>query len=137
MALEAPVNGYCRVLVVEDNRDSGMGMELALKLAGHAVKLACTGKVGVTLAGDFHPDVVLCDIGLEGGMDGYAVARALRSDPECAGSYLVAVTGYGREEDVQRSSEAGFDVHLTKPIDPRALDTMLRGIAARLHAAQA
>jgi PAS domain S-box-containing protein len=134
---EVPSNGHCRVLVIEDNRDSGLGMELALKLGGHVVKVACTGKEGVALAQEFHPDVVLCDIGLEGGMDGYAVARALRSDPECAGSHLVAVTGYGREEDVRRSREAGFDVHLTKPIDPEAMDMMLRGIAARLHAAHA
>ena len=112
-------------------------MELALKLSGHVVKLASTGKEGVTLAHEFHPDVVLCDIGLEGGMDGYAVARALRSDPECAGSYLVAVTGYGRAEDIRRSREAGFDLHLTKPIDPKAMDSMLRGIGARLHTAQA
>ena len=134
---ELPVTGHCHVLVIEDNRDSGLAMELALKLSGHVVKLACTGKEGVTLAHEFHPDVVLCDIGLEGGMDGYAVARALHSDPECAGSYLVAVTGYGRAEDIRRSREAGFDLHLTKPIDPKAMDSMLRGIGARLHTAQA
>jgi CheY-like chemotaxis protein len=133
----APARNPTRVLVIEDNRDSSLAMEMMLELSGHVVKVACTGNEGMTLAHEFHPDVVLCDIGLEGGMDGYAVARALRSDPECASSYLVAVTGYGREEDVRRSREAGFDVHLTKPIDPRALDTMLRDIAARLHAAQA
>jgi CheY-like chemotaxis protein len=65
-------------------------------------------------------------------MDGYDVARVLRSDPRFVGSYLVAVTGYGREEDIQRSREAGFDRHLTKPVDPKALEGMLREIAARL-----
>jgi len=124
----------CRVLVIEDHPDSGEGMMLALQLSGHTVKLARTGAEGVELARTFLPDVVLCDVGLAGGMDGYTVARALRADPEFAGCYLVAVTGYGREEDVEKSRRAGFDRHLTKPIDLQALDNLLREIAARLPA---
>jgi len=124
----------CRVLVIEDHADSGEGMKLSLQLSGHVVELARTGAEGVELARSFAPDVVLCDVGLAGGMDGYAVARALRADPDFAACYLVAVTGYGREEDVERSRSAGFDRHLTKPIDLRNLDTVLREIAARLPA---
>src|SRR4029453_3865661 len=100
--------------------------ELSLRLSGHVVRLARSGGEGIAAAREFSPDVVLCDIGLEGGMDGYAVARALRSDPVFVGSYLVAVTGYGREEDIQRAREAGFDRPLTKPVDPKALELMLR-----------
>jgi CheY-like chemotaxis protein len=118
--------GCRRVLLIEDHADSGEGTELWLRLSGHTVKLARTGSDGIERARQFHPDVVLCDIGLEGGMDGYGVARALRADPDTASAYLVAVTGYGRPEDIQRSREAGFDLHLTKPVDPRALEATIR-----------
>jgi CheY-like chemotaxis protein len=67
-----------------------------------------------------RPDVVLCDIGLPG-LDGYGVASALRRGPETAAVRLIAVTGYGDEEDRRRSREAGFDVHLVKPVDPERL----------------
>jgi PAS domain S-box-containing protein len=129
---EAPGGSPCRVLLIEDHADSGAGAALFLRLSGHVVELALTGTEGIERARQFRPDVVLCDIGLEGGMDGYDVARVLRSDPRFVGSYLVAVTGYGREEDIQRSREAGFNRHLTKPVDPKALEGMLREIAARL-----
>ena len=124
----------CRVLLIEDHPDSGEGAALSLRLSGHIVELARSGREGVERAGEFRPDVVLCDIGLDGGMDGYDVARALRSDARFVGAYLVAVTGYGREEDIERSREAGFDRHLTKPVDPNALEAMLRAIAARSSA---
>ena len=70
--------------------------------------------------------MVLCDIGLPGGMDGYAVARALRSDPALSGSTLIALSGYGQEEDRRKARAAGFDRHLTKPVDPTALMRLLQ-----------
>ncbi|HYQ89616.1 MAG TPA: hybrid sensor histidine kinase/response regulator [Candidatus Binatia bacterium] len=134
---EVPGGGPCRVLLIEDHADSGAGTVLSLQLSGHVAELAQTGMEGIERAHQFHPDVVLCDIGLNGGMDGYDVARELRSHPRFVCSYLVAVTGYGRDEDIQRAREAGFDRHLTKPVDPRVLDAMLREIAARLPAMRA
>jgi CheY-like chemotaxis protein len=72
----------------------------------------------------WRPDVVLCDIGLPG-LDGYGVAGALRRDPTTAMAHLIAVTGYGQEEDRRRSRQAGFDHHLTKPVDPHDLRQLL------------
>ena len=74
---------------------------------------------------ELRPDVVLCDIGLPGAMDGYAVARALRALPEAADALLVALTGFGLEEDRRRALAAGFDTHLTKPADPEALHRLM------------
>jgi PAS domain S-box-containing protein len=130
----AESNGSCRVLLIEDHADSSAGMELFLGLGGHIVTHSKTGQEGIDRARVFRPDVVLCDIGLEGGMDGYAVAETLRREPEFASTYLVAVTGYGREDDMRRSREAGFDLHLTKPVDPKGLEDLLREVAARLPA---
>jgi CheY-like chemotaxis protein len=96
--------------------------------------VARSGAEGLEVARRCRPDVVLCDIGLEGALDGYAVARALRSDPNFASTYLVAVTGYGREEDIRLSREAGFDLHLIKPVDPKSLETLLGAVASRLDA---
>jgi len=106
-----------RILVVEDNPDAAAMMREFLELAGHEVELAATGRDGLEAARQFHPEVVLCDLGLPG-MNGYEVAEQLRRDPTTAAVKLIAVTGYGREEDRRRSREAGFDLHLTKPVDP-------------------
>jgi signal transduction histidine kinase/CheY-like chemotaxis protein len=106
-----------RILVVEDNPDAAAMMRDFLELAGHEVELASTGNDGVKVARQFHPEVVLCDLGLPG-MNGFEVAAQLRRDPAMAAVKLIAVTGYGREEDRRRSREAGFDLHLTKPVDP-------------------
>ena len=114
-----------RVLLIEDNDDCASSMRMVLELGGHEVAVAHAGHPGVATARRFHPDVVLCDIGLPGGMDGYAVARALRQDPAFGSTYLVAVTGYGQEDDCRRAREAGFDLHLTKPVDPVHLEELL------------
>ena len=114
-----------RILVVEDNADAAATMRDLLELAGHEVELALTGSDGVAAARQFHPEVVLCDLGLPG-MDGYEVAAELRRDPATASARLIAVTGYGRDEDRRRSKEAGFDLHLTKPVDPRQLRRLVR-----------
>jgi CheY-like chemotaxis protein len=115
-----------RVLVVEDNPDAGATLCDFLELSGFEVALACTGRAGVEAAREFHPEVVLCDIGLPE-MDGFEVATRLRRDPRTASVQLIAVTGYGQEEDRLRSRAAGFDLHLTKPVDPALLRNVLSG----------
>jgi len=117
IAEPAPLEEHRRILVVEDNPDAAAMMRDFLELAGHEVELASTGSDGVEAARQFHPEVVLCDLGLPG-MNGYEVAEQIRRDPAMAEVKLIAVTGYGREEDRRRSREAGFDLHLTKPVDP-------------------
>ena len=118
--------GSRRILVVEDNPDAAATLRDFLELSGHEVELAASGLDGVQAARKFHPEVVLCDLGLPG-MDGFEVAAELRRDPETASAKLIAVTGYGRDEDRRRSKEAGFDLHLTKPVDPAQLRALLGG----------
>jgi CheY-like chemotaxis protein len=116
-----------RVLVIEDNPDTAESLRWLLTLAGDEVAVAHTGRAGLEAARAFRPDAVVCDIGLPGGMDGYAVARALRADPELFGVTAVALSGYGQEEDKRKSRQAGFDHHLTKPAPPEELQRVLRG----------
>jgi two-component system CheB/CheR fusion protein len=120
--------GPRRCLVIEDNLDAAESMGLLLELSGHKVELAHDGRQGLEAARRFRPEVVLCDIGLPGGMDGYEVARQMRQDPALSGARLIALTGYGQEEDQRRALEAGFDVHLTKPADPVTLERLLTGL---------
>jgi signal transduction histidine kinase/CheY-like chemotaxis protein len=115
--LPAPHEPPQRVLIIEDNVVAADSLKTLLEMAGHSVTVAHTGREGIRQAREHRPDTVLCDVGLPGGMDGYAVARALRADPELASVYLIAMTGYGQEEDRRRAKAAGFDVHLTKPAD--------------------
>jgi PAS domain S-box-containing protein len=116
-----------RILVVEDNRDSAESLRLLLQMFGHEVSVAYSGPEGVQAAKRWHPDVMLCDIGLPG-LDGYGVVGELRRDPETAGTRAIAVTGYGGEEDRRRSQQAGFDLHLVKPADPEQLRDLLKGL---------
>ena len=114
-----------RCLVIEDNADSAESLALLLQLSGHEAEVAFNGAAGLEKARGFRPDVVLCDIGLPGGLDGYGVARAFRADPELRSAFLIALTGYGQEEDRRRALEAGFDAHLTKPADLDELKRLL------------
>ena len=113
-----------RVLVVEDNRDSAESLQLLLETYGYQVQLAYSGPEGIRAAETYLPDVIICDIGLPG-LDGYGVAAAVRRNPSTAAVRLVALTGYGQEEDQRRAREAGFDEHLTKPADPSVLEMVL------------
>jgi CheY-like chemotaxis protein len=113
-----------RILVVEDNRDSADSLRMLLETHGYEVEVAYTGPDGVRAAGEHRPEVVICDIGLPG-LDGYGVAAALRRNPDTASARLIALTGYGQDEDRRRAREAGFDEHLTKPADPTALEALL------------
>jgi signal transduction histidine kinase len=110
----------CRVLVVDDNRDTAQTLAEFLDIMGYTTEVAHTGNDGVEKALRFAPHVVLCDIGLPG-MDGYAVAAALRARAVAPAAKLVALTGYGSEGDVARARAAGFDRHVTKPVMPDAL----------------
>ncbi|HET9580058.1 MAG TPA: response regulator [Usitatibacter sp.] len=109
-----------RVLVVEDNPDAAEAMRMLLVQLGHQVASASSGHEALEVARDFRPEVVLLDIGLPG-LDGYEVARMLRSLDETRHARVIAVTGYGQPADRQRSSAAGFDRHLVKPVDPAKL----------------
>ena len=114
-----------RVLVVEDHADSADMMAFLIEAQGHQVYKALDGAAALDTALAVRPDVVFCDIGLPG-MNGYELAAALRREPLLGDVRLIAVSGYGREEDRQRAEAAGFDAHLTKPIEPRVLHSLLQ-----------
>src|SRR5262249_46799779 len=105
-----------RLLVVDDNRDFANTLSMLLETFGHEVRTVYDGKAAVPAATEYHPDAVLLDIGLPG-MNGYDVARELRSTPALSRMKLVAFTGYGQEEDRRRVRQAGFDFHLVKPVE--------------------
>jgi signal transduction histidine kinase len=105
-----------RILLIEDNRDGAESARLLLSEEGHEVRIAYNGPEGLAAAQEFLPSVILCDIGLPG-MDGYQIAQAIRQNPTLSSAFIVALTGYGREEDRRLALEAGFDLHMTKPID--------------------
>ncbi len=117
-----------RVLVVDDNRDGAETLATLLRATGHEVRVAYDGPTALAEAHTFRPDVVLCDIGMPG-MDGYEVARRLRQDADLPHPVLIAVTGYGQAEDRRRTHAAGFDHHLTKPVDLAALQQVFAGPA--------
>ncbi len=106
---------HSRVLVVDDNVDLTRGLARLLQIRGHEVRIAHDGLTGLELAKNSKPDVVLIDIGLPG-MDGYQLAAHLRRDESVKDATLIAISGYGQEEDLRQAREAGFDHHLLKPI---------------------
>jgi PAS domain S-box-containing protein len=116
-----------RVLVVDDNWDSAETIALVVQLWGHETRITHDGPAALEAALSWRPEVVLLDIGLPR-MDGYEVARRLRALDALGGVKLVAMTGYGGEEDRRRSREAGFDHHLVKPVDPGELQALLNGL---------
>ncbi len=117
---EPLLDGKCRVLLVDDNRDAAESMALLLRLAGHQVSLAFDGKEALAVAERCHPQVVILDIGLPG-LDGYQVARCLRGAEATAHARMIALTGYGQPDDVARAQAAGFDHHFVKPVDPQTI----------------
>jgi PAS domain S-box-containing protein len=123
-AQEQAASPGIRVLVVDDNRDAADSLARLLAIFGHEVRVAYDGAAAVSLAGDFRPRAVVLDIGMPL-VDGYQAARRVR---EILGAQvlLVAATGWGQETDRRRAAQAGFDHHLTKPVDPAALDDLLR-----------
>jgi signal transduction histidine kinase/CheY-like chemotaxis protein len=114
------------ILVIEDNDDARESLRLLLESLGHRVLAAVDGHQGVAQALEHRPEVLLVDLGLPG-LDGYEVARAVRSTPGGKSAMLIAVTGYGQAEDRRRSREAGFDAHLVKPVSQSLLSTLITG----------
>jgi PAS domain S-box-containing protein len=125
-ARPSPYGGRAaHVLIVEDNPDAAEALSMLLAVLGHRVRVAHDGLAALDAVRTHHPEVVLVDIGLPG-MDGYEVARRIRADATAGHPMLVALTGYGRDEDKRRSADAGFDHHLVKPVHPEALDELIR-----------
>lgn len=120
------VPGGYRILVADDHRDGADALAMMLRTMGNEVRIAYDGDEAVRTADDFRPDVALLDIGMPL-LDGYETARRIRKTPWGKRMMLVAQTGWGQEEDRRRSSEAGFDHHLVKPVDPTALLKLLAG----------
>ena len=119
----------CRVLVVEDDQDTADGMAALLSASGHEVRIAHDGSTAIAMALDFHPHVVLTDIGVPQ-LNGYEVAARMRQHADLAGSVLVAITGYGQEQDRVRTRAAGFEYHLVKPVEPDEMLRIVRDVAA-------
>ena len=112
------------ILIVEDNDDSRESLRLLLESIGHLVLPAADGREALTLAVAEQPDVMLIDIGLPG-LDGYALARAIRADARGRTMRLIALTGYGQADDRRRALEAGFDAHVVKPVPVSVLRSLL------------
>ncbi|HSY06922.1 MAG TPA: PAS domain S-box protein [Steroidobacteraceae bacterium] len=124
-----------RIMVVDDNRDSAELCATFLELSGHQVKTAFTSRRALELAEIFQPHALLLDIGLPE-VNGYELAQKIRATSWGQDVFLVAVTGWGQAEDRRRAFEAGFDQHLTKPIDPETVESLLQSIAAGMASAE-
>ncbi len=124
---DAPGEGArLRVLVVEDNRDAAATLGELLQLSGHDVELSYDGRSGLAKALQFLPHAIVSDLGLPGEIDGYELAQRVRGQPALAGVHLIAVSGYADLEARRRSAATGYDAHLPKPPDIRALERLLR-----------
>jgi CheY-like chemotaxis protein len=124
------VTGMPRVLVVDDNHDAADSLGALLELLGAEVRVAHSGPAALEAVVSFHPDAVLLDIGMPG-MNGYEVANRIRTQGNGSrNTTLIALTGWGQDNDRRRSAEAGFDHHLVKPADMGALQTLLAALAA-------
>jgi CheY-like chemotaxis protein len=123
-----PVSGAgLKILVVDDSRDAADTCAILLELSGHHVQTAYTGRQALDLAETFRPHVLLLDIGLPD-LDGYQLAKKVRESSWGRGTVLVAVTGWGQEEDRHRAFEAGFDHHLTKPIAEETVESLIQSL---------
>jgi PAS domain S-box-containing protein len=122
--------GSARVLVVDDNADVAEGLMMLLELLGHRVRVAHDAMAALEAVRVNAPDLMLVDIGLPG-MDGYELARSIRQESRLASVVLVALTGYGRDEDKRKAREAGFDDHLVKPLTPETLQKLLGRLGSR------
>lgn len=119
-----PLKPRFRILVVDDNADSALSMGMMLSMMGHETRTAHDGEAAVSTAEAFRPHVVLLDIGLPK-LNGYEVAQRIRQEKWGESMFLVAVTGWGQDEDRQRSEDVGMNLHMVKPVEPTALDRLL------------
>jgi CheY-like chemotaxis protein len=113
-----------RILVVDDNVDAAESLGTMLAYSGHDVRVAHGGVEALTAAREFAPNVMILDLGMPE-MDGYEVARAVRSDPKIASTRLIALSGYGQPDDRRRTADVGFDEHLVKPVEHDVLNAAL------------
>lgn len=129
-------SGKLRVLIADDNRDAADSLSMLLSMDGHAVRTVYGGHEAISAIGMFRPDVALLDIGMPE-VDGYAAAKMIRQQHGDRDIYLIAITGWGQQEDKLRALEAGFAMHVTKPVNPDLLRDLLRSVAlsapARAH----
>src|SRR5687767_14338554 len=116
-----------KILVVDDNHDSALSLAMMLSIMGHDTRTAHDGESAVETAESFLPEVMLLDIGLPK-LNGYEVAQRIRAHAWGRSMFLIAVTGWGQEEDRQRSSEVGLNVHMVKPVEPAVLEKLLAGL---------
>jgi signal transduction histidine kinase/ActR/RegA family two-component response regulator len=124
----AVAKSLLRILIVDDNRDGADSLGMMLRIMGNDTRTAYDGRDGLQVAGEYRPDVILLDIGLPM-LNGYETCRRIRAQPWGNGIVVIAMTGWGQEEDRRRSHEAGFDHHLVKPVDPTALMQLLSGLS--------
>jgi CheY-like chemotaxis protein/two-component sensor histidine kinase len=117
-----------RILVAEDGRDAAQSFAMLLTIMGHEVRIAYDGQEAVAEASSFRPGVIIMDVGMPI-MNGYDAARQIRSEPWGKDIFLIALTGWGQGDDRRRSHDAGFNRHLTKPVDPSALETLLGSLS--------
>ena len=113
-----------RVLVVDDSTDTTESASMLLRLWGHHAREAYSGAGAIAITLDYRPDVIFLDIGLPD-MDGWEVARRLRGQSPPCNAFLVAMSGFGTDDDRRRSLDAGFDAHLLKPVDPQEVQSLL------------
>lgn len=125
---EAALKSNLRILVVDDNRDSADSLGMMLRMLGNDTRTAYDGEESVAASAAFQPDVILLDIGLPK-LNGYQACRRIREQPGGKGIVVIALTGWGQEDDVRRSHQAGFDHHMVKPVDPNALMKLLAGLS--------
>ncbi len=119
-----------RVLIIDDYRDAADSLAELVHCFGYQTCVAYEAESGLARARELRPELVLCDVGLPGAMNGYAVASQLRSDPATASIHLVALTGFASPEDRERALSVGFDAHLVKPARLEELEELLRSLAA-------
>ncbi len=123
-----------RILVIDDNVDAATSLQDVLETNGHLVRIAHGAVDGLAQAAAFRPEILICDLGLPG-IDGYEIARSVRADERLRSTYLIALSGYARPEDVQRSIDAGFDRHVAKPPDLERLEALFADASTPPHAA--
>ena len=115
-------------MIVDDNVDAAFSLSLMLKKKGHQVHATYGAQEALDLAASFRPEFILLDIGMPG-LDGYEACRRLRAMSELPDTRIIALTGWGQEEDRQRAREAGFDEHLVKPVELSVIEATLRHLA--------
>lgn len=125
-----PPTGGRRILVADDDQDSAESLAMLFQMMGHDVRSALNGLEAVDVAANFRPDLIVLDIGMPG-LNGYEVCRRIRQQPWAQAVVIAALTGWTRDEDKDRSQEAGFDHYLVKPIDPQALTDLVGRISGQ------